>query len=49
MVVHHIEVDEIGTRGDHGIDLGTQASEVCGEDGRRDPVRASTVGHCFSP
>jgi hypothetical protein len=49
VIVHHVEVDEVGTCGKHGIDLSAEASEVCGENGWRDPGRAMSINHGLSP
>ena len=36
VVIHHIEMDDIGARFEHGLDLPAQAGEIGGKDGRRD-------------
>ena len=41
MVVHHVEVQEIGARGDHRAHFVAEAREVRGQERRRDQV----VGH----
>ena len=33
VVVHHIEVDDVGTRGQHLVDVLTQSGEIGGENG----------------
>ena len=38
MVVHHVEVDEVGAGGDHRAHLLAQAREVGGQERRRDAV-----------
>ena len=39
MVVHHVEVDQVGAGGDHGAHLLAQPREVRGKDARRDAER----------
>jgi hypothetical protein len=36
MVIHHVEVDHVGTRFEDGVDLFPQARKISGEDGGRD-------------
>ena len=42
MVVHHVEVDEVGAGAQHGVDLFAQAREVGGQD------RGAIQGACMS-
>ena len=43
VVVHHVEVDEVGAGPDDRLHLLSKAREVRGEEGRRDPRRARGV------
>ena len=37
VIVHHVEVHEVGAGSQHGVDFLAQAGEVGGQDGGRDP------------
>ena len=41
VVVHDVEVDEVGAGGEHRLDLGAEPREVRRQDGRRDPGRVA--------
>ena len=45
VVVHHVEVNDIGAGGQHRVHLGAQAREIGGQDGRSDQV----FGHVRVP
>jgi hypothetical protein len=36
VVVHHVEVDHVGTGREHGLDFLAQTGEIGRQDGRRD-------------
>ena len=44
MVVHHVEMDPISAGGEHRVDLGSQASEVGGQDGGCDDGLLHRIG-----
>ena len=53
VVVHHVEVHCVGTGIEHVSDLFPESGEVCGEDGRGDPVtpchgRMGRIGQVIS-
>jgi hypothetical protein len=51
MIVHHVEVDQVGAGFDHRIDLLAQAREVGRQDGGGDPVgvlRLRDISHGVS-
>ena len=43
MVVHHVEVEEVGAGGDHRAHLVAEAREIGGQERRRNPE----IGHGF--
>ena len=52
MVVHHVEMDQVGARGNHVVDFLTEFGEVRRENGRRDPAihgfdRSGAQGRAF--
>ena len=44
VVVHHIEMDHVGTRGEHRFNLRTEACEICGENRWGDEWRLLHIG-----